>query len=139
MGPVQSLTALASLGQSLPVSVAPLVAVILEGHSSQKIASLYQVLMSHYFWKDTGRLCASATVSRAITWKENPYNDQASRDSAGNSIAWGTVPWKHPVVRRKGIRAININPRSYLTLFAWEADLPPALFILMHMSGDKRI
>lgn len=35
-----------------------------------------------------------------------------------------TVPWKHPAVMRKGIRAININPRSYLTLFAWEADPP---------------
>jgi len=85
--------------------------------------SLCQVLVSRYFRNDTGRLCASATVSRA-TWKANPYNDQASRDSAGNSIDAGTVPWKHPVVMRKEIRAINIKPRSYLTLFAWEADLP---------------
>lgn len=26
----------------------------------------------------------------------------ADRDSAGNSIAWGTVPWKDPLVMRKG-------------------------------------
>lgn len=98
-------------------------AIISEGRLLQKITSLCQVRVSHYFWNDRGRLCASATVSRA-TQRANPYNDQASKDSAGNSIAWGTVPWKHPSVMRKGIRAINIKPRRYLTLFAWEADLP---------------
>lgn len=68
-----------------------LLAIISEGRLLQKVTSLCQVLVSHYFWNSARGLCASATVSRA-TQKANPYNDQTNRDSAGNSIAWGTVP-----------------------------------------------
>lgn len=112
--------ALESLGQFLLASIAPLLAIISEGRSSQKTTSLCQVLVSHYFWNDTDSLCASATVTAGSRRKQIHIMIRL----VGTALETASPGGLSPAVKRRGIRAINMKPRSCLTLFAWETDLP---------------